>query len=164
MIFLQPIGPVDPEVMGFLKESLSSFWNTEILPQVEVPQEAYDESRKQYEGSALLKAISGMGEVVLGVTDVDGYVDDLNYVFGLASGRRAMISLRRLRPEFYGSLEDEDLFKLRALKEAVHERGHVFGLNHCRDRNCVMYFSNSIRDTDFKDWRHCGRCEWKAMR
>jgi archaemetzincin len=164
MIFLQPIGQVDPDVMGFLKESLSSFWNTETLNLVEIPPEAYNEARRQYDGSALLKALSERKEAVLGVTEVDAYVGDLNYIFGLASGKRAMISLKRLRPEFYGSPEDEDLFKLRALKEAVHELGHVFGLNHCKDMNCVMYFSNSIRDTDFKDWRYCGQCEWKIMR
>jgi archaemetzincin len=78
-------------------------------------------------------------------------VDGLNFAFGLATDRKALISLERLRPEFYWMPEDDDLFECRALKEAMHELGHVLGLNHCPDRNCVMYFSNSIPDTDVKD-------------
>jgi archaemetzincin len=164
MIFLQAIGPVDAQDMAFLKESLSPFWNVEILPDVDIPQEAYNKARRQYEGSALLRALSDRETPVLGVTEADAFVDGLNYIFGLAADRRAMISLKRLRPEFYGLAEDDDLLRQRARKEAMHELGHVSGLNHCPDQNCVMYFSNSILDTDFKDWRYCGRCEWKAMR
>jgi len=164
VIFLQAIGPVDAQVIAYLKDNLSCFWSVEILPGIEVPQESYHQARKQYEGSALLRALSDRETPVLGVTEVDAFVDGLNYIFGLAIGRRAMISLKRLRPEFYGLAEDDELLNQRVQKEAIHELGHVFGINHCLDQNCVMYFSNSILDTDFKDWRYCGRCEWKAMR
>ncbi|HIC98260.1 MAG TPA: matrixin family metalloprotease, partial [Pyrodictiaceae archaeon] len=47
----------------------------------------------------------------------------------------------------YGLPADKELFKLRALKEAMHEIGHVLGLLHCTDKRCVMHFSNSIIDT-----------------
>jgi archaemetzincin len=164
VIFLQAIGPVDAQVMASLKESLSCFWKVDILPGVSIPHEAYHKARRQYEGSALLKALYDNEMPVLGVTEVDAFVAGLNYIFGLAAGRKAMISLKRLHPEFYGLAEDDELLKQRAQKEAMHELGHVLGLNHCPDQNCVMYFSNSILDTDFKDWRYCGRCEWKAMR
>jgi archaemetzincin len=164
MVHLQPIGPIDPEILNFLMRSLSSHYPTELLPPIEVPQNAYDKTRGQFNGSEILEALPEMEEAVLGITEEDVYVDGLNFIFGLASDRRAMIALRRLRPEFYGLPEDNDLFKCRVLKEAVHELGHVFGLDHCRDRNCVMYFSNSILNTDFKDWRYCGLCEWNLMR
>jgi len=163
-IFLQAIGPIEWQVMDFLKECLSCFWNAEILPGIEVPPEAYHKVRRQYDGSALIRALSDNVMPVLGVTEADAYVDGLNYIFGLAAGKRAMISLKRLRQEFYGLAEDDDLLKQRAQKEAMHELGHILGLDHCPDKHCVMYFSNSILDTDFKDWRYCGRCEWKAMR
>jgi archaemetzincin len=95
--------------------------------------------------------------VILGVTEEDLFAGRLNFIFGIASPARALISLRRLRPEFHG-FGDERLFRLRALKEAVHELGHAFGLPHCPERTCVMAFSSSILDTDMKDWRYCPRC------
>ena len=164
MVYIQPIGPVDTEVLNFLMQSLSSKYPTRILQQVELPKKAYNRAREQFDGSGLLEALPEREDVLLGVTEVDACVDGLNFIFGLADDYKALISLKRLRPEFYRLPEEEDLFKCRVLKEAVHELGHVFGLNHCPDRNCVMYFSNSILDTDLKDWRYCGPCEWNLTR
>lgn len=89
----------------------------------------------------------------------------MNFVFGEAelNGKRAIISLYRLKPEFYGS-KDDDLFFQRVLKEAVHELGHVLGLVHCKNPKCVMHFSNSILDTDFKEWRYCDDCMKKLSK
>jgi archaemetzincin len=44
------------------------------------------------------------------------------------------------------------------VKEAVHELGHTLGMEHCPDRSCVMYFSNSLADTDRKGEAYCSRC------
>lgn len=159
MVFLQPIDTVDPEVLSFLKDSLASIWPVTIKNPIDVPKKAYNKWRNQYDGSALLEALPENEGVTLGVTEIDVYVEGLNFIFGLASTRKALISLMRLRLEFYGLAEDKDLFNQRALKEAVHELGHVFGLNHCPDNRCVMHFSNSILDTDFKEWVFCESCK-----
>jgi archaemetzincin len=97
---------------------------------------------------------------VLGVTSVDLFVPRLNFVFGEAQcpGKIALISLYRLRPEFYGDAPNRSLFFERAEKEAVHELGHTLGLRHCEDSSCVMFFSTSIVDTDAKDSTLCGKC------
>ena len=34
----------------------------------------------------------------------------------------------------------------------------VFGLPHCHRRDCVMFFSNTLADTDAKGWRFCDMC------
>jgi archaemetzincin len=96
----------------------------------------------------------------LAVTNEDLYVPDLNFVFGQADTLTgvAIISLARLRPEFYGQAADEPTFHHRAITEAVHEIGHTLGLNHCPDVKCVMHFSNSLVDTDIKGYRFCIRC------
>lgn len=93
----------------------------------------------------------------LGLTKEDIYVPDMNFVFGLASsdGGCAIVSTNRLRSN------DPGIFRERLLKEVAHELGHVFGLSHCPDRRCVMHFSNSLQDTDFKSSEMCGKCSTK---
>ncbi|SNQ60426.1 hypothetical protein [Candidatus Methanoperedens nitratireducens] len=93
--------------------------------------------------------------------DVDLFVPGLNFVFGLASGNNAVISLVRLRPEYYRERKNEYLFRERSLKEAIHEPGHTFGLHHCPDIRCIMHFSNRLEDTDIKGPGFCKACSNK---
>ena len=92
---------------------------------------------------------------------MDIYASGLNFVFGEAdpSSGVAVVSLWRLRQERHGLPEDKNLFRQRALKEAVHELGHIFGLSHCPDLRCVMHFSNSLADTDRKEPNFCSKCQ-----
>jgi archaemetzincin len=130
----------------------------------ELPSEAFSVERSQFLASAILAGMSSPqpGDTVktLGVTDVDLYVPDLNFVFGLADAARAVaiISLCRLREEFYGLKCDVELFRNRVAKEAIHELGHSFGLAHCQNSQCVMFFSNSLIDTDNKEKDFCPDC------
>lgn len=130
---------------------------------------AYNPERKQYYSSAILEKLPQTGsegcERILGILDVDLYVPDLNFVFGEADmvERRAVISTKRLRPEYYGLPKDEKLFEDRTLKESVHELGHTYGLGHCPDKRCVMHFSNSLQDTDVKSSSFCKDCKKKLI-
>jgi archaemetzincin len=56
---------------------------------------------------------------------------------------------------------DAFIFRERAVKEAVHELGHTFGLGHCPDSSCVMHFSNCLDDTDRKGKEYCPECRAK---
>ncbi|RLI79900.1 archemetzincin [Archaeoglobales archaeon] len=158
-IAIQPIGFVNQKVLGFLKDALSEiFGDVVLLNPIEIPKECYNKDRRQYFSTCILFRL-GTLSVTLAVIEHDIYANNLNFVFGEAelNGKRAIISLYRLKPELYGQKNDY-LFKLRALKEAMHELGHVFGLKHCDNRHCVMFFSNSIVDTDIKDWKYCKDC------
>jgi archaemetzincin len=64
-----------------------------------------------------------------------------------------------LRDEFYGLPPNPAALKSRLVKEAVHELGHTFGLVHCPNACCVMYFSNSLGDTDRKGPGFCSACK-----
>jgi archaemetzincin len=44
------------------------------------------------------------------------------------------------------------------VKESGHELGRAFGLAHCNNTRCVMHFSNSLQDTDFKKRSFCDSC------
>ncbi len=131
------------------------------------PSFAWNAQRRRYRADAVLDRVDpGSSVCALAVADLDLYVSRLNFVFGLAdrAGRRAIIALPRLRQTYYGLSDDMDLFQRRVLKEAVHELGHVFGLPHCNDRRCVMTFSNSLADTDFKGHDFCSGCRKQLHR
>jgi len=128
------------------------------------PDYAYHHKRNQYLSTTILTHLLKEKEAetyerVLGIVDHDLYVPQLNFVFGQATQRVAIISLTRLKQEFYGLPKNQDLFYKRALTEAVHELGHTYGLSHCPHPNCVMYFSNSILDTDRKGSEFCPKCQ-----
>ena len=101
--------------------------------------------------------------IILGICNFDAYSSGLNFVFGQASmtGGVAVIYLPRLRQEFYGLSDDTPIFIERVLKEATHEVGHAFGLDHCPKQSCVMHFSNSLADTDRKAKDFCNICRNK---
>lgn len=169
------VGPVDLLVVERIRENLNmSFPETEcrIIPEtLPVSQEAFDNMRRQYRSDIFLSLVRTYAEKskvltrVLGVTNVDIFVPGLNFVFGEAEcpGKAALISLWRLRPEFYGAPPNFELFVERSTKEAVHELGHTFGLGHCANPFCVMYFSNSIFETDRKESLFCNKCHLKVQ-
>jgi archaemetzincin len=168
-IAVLPIGQVNVDALDFIQCGLKEhFFEAEaylIQPSMPMPSEAYSSSRRQYHSTLLLAQMrTHFGNLepqyILGVTEVDLYAAGLNFVFGEAQcpGKFAIISLLRLKPEFYGEICDNSLFLARAVKEAVHEVGHVIGLGHCSNPMCVMYFSNSIEDTDRKQVKFCDDC------
>lgn len=166
-IYVVPVGEIEQDTLETLREAIEKRFKVKckVADPLEHPGYAYDSHRRQYGSTAILRKVKSIlprdALRALGVADVDLYVPELNFVFGEAEigGESAVISLYRLRPELYSSSPDEKLFRIRAIKEAVHELGHTFGLRHCPDPKCVMHFSNSLADTDIKSADPCSRCE-----
>lgn len=170
MITLVPVGEVENAVPKSLAPPLMEILGqeAEVAGPLPLPEDGWSLSRRQYLASALLALVPvpARGNRALGIANVDLYTPGLNFVFGIADveGRRAVISLARLRPEFYGAPPDDALFLQRGAKEAVHELGHTCGLGHCRDPHCIMFFSNTLRDTDVKGPGFCAACREKVNR
>lgn len=117
--------------------------------------EAYNPSRSQYYSTVLLDTLATHKRAewsrLLGIVDTDLYTPDLNFVFGEADAHRgvAVFSIARLHTA------DRNRFVHRAATEAIHELGHTYGLHHCRDPRCVMWFSNTLEESDRKGTRFC---------
>ncbi len=165
MITLAAVGDVDLSILEDLQPLLERIFETEVQVNgvVPVPERALDARRNQYCSPVLLSSLPSpplLDNKVLGVTEVDIFTPNLNFIFGQAEvgGGRALISLCRLRPEYYHLTQNEPLFRERVLKEAVHELGHTLGLGHCPRPSCVMHFSTFLGDTDVKGWEFCSSC------
>jgi archaemetzincin len=155
---LAPFGFVAGEDLNHLLSPLSRKRMSVIIATARpLPSESFGSRRRQYRADDFLMAAQMIaGDRVLAVTNCDLYAAKLNFVFGMAesSGRCAMISLFRLHVGV-----DTEEFHRRAVKEAVHELGHTFGLSHCSNSCCVMHFSNCLGDTDRKGAGWCVACE-----
>ena len=168
-ITLKPLGNTADEIMERLKDRVGGIFHCPVGIKAGFSDlaQAYTPERKQYFSSKLLAFLgkSEGEERVVGIADVDLYVPRLNYVFGEADtvSGTAIVSLYRLRQEYYGLAPDEALFLERAAKEIVHELGHTFGLGHCPNTKCVMHFSNSLADTDLKEAHFCNKCRPKIL-
>lgn len=161
------VGPVASEILTYLCRAVSETLrqNCRVSAGAPLPGDAFNARRQQYSANTILHQLppGGAGRV-LGVVDRDMYVPELNFVFGLADPqqRRAVIALPRLRETAYGRPENLPLFLERAAKEAIHELGHTYGLAHCSDPRCVMAFSNSLADTDYKGREFCSNCRGRC--
>ena len=166
-ITIVPIGEVDNWICEYLRESIPKIIDNticEIGKRIDFPPWAVDVKRNQILSIELLYHLSIQKELnkydfVLGVIDYDIYAPGLNFIFGQAAEKIALISVTRLKPEFYGLKSNTELLKRRVLTEAIHELGHTFGISHCSNPQCVMHFSNSILDTDRKGFFFCKRCK-----
>jgi archaemetzincin len=169
---LIPLGAVPPGLVVELAGLLSVRVNERVVvgEARPLPEEAYDSGRDQYRGDSILVSLGRLpaleAERLVALVEADCFFPGLNFVFGQAvgGGREALVALPRLRQSFYGVTEDAELFRERVIKEVVHELGHTWGLEHCSNEQCVMHFSNSLRDTDRKGADFCRACEALARR
>jgi archaemetzincin len=126
---------------------------------------AHDASRRQYNAAALMAQVADLagaaGDKCIAVVDVDLFIPVLTFVFGQAvlGGAAGVISTHRLANEFYGLPRDDRVFRERIEKEVVHELGHMFGLYHCRQFECVMRSSTYVEEIDLKRSTFCADCQ-----
>lgn len=165
-IYVIPIGFYDRSLFDPLCLSLANRFG--LPAQVENKSlninQAFDPLRNQYNSSFLLAQLiddppDDAGRI-LGVCNFDLFIPILTFVFGEAQleGIGAIVSIHRLKNEFYGGTSDHHLLMERLLKEATHELGHTYGLYHCQYPGCVMNSSTYVDDIDEKSVMPCRDC------
>ncbi|GAC1309313.1 MAG: archaemetzincin family Zn-dependent metalloprotease [Vulcanimicrobiaceae bacterium] len=166
-ISIVPINAMDVAMVERLALCLEErfLFSCRVERALRVPNTTLNSVRKQMFFNTLVARVAAASPTGDGVrlvlTDFDLYKTSHQFIFGDASEdqRIAVVSTYRLRSEFYGERGDANLLFQRTLKETVHDLGHAFGLKHCFNARCAMYFSNSIYDTDNKLSHFCEVCE-----
>lgn len=164
--FLAAVGAVDPEILSELGVLLGDAYGFAVrrLAPLPEPEHAYDAQRGQYSSILVLRDLAARcpeaAVKLLAVTEQDLFIPMLTFIYGQAQlgGTLGIISLARLRQEFYGLPPNRELLLARARKEALHEAGHTFNLIHCGDKSCAMCLSTNIRQLDLKNDRYCEAC------
>lgn len=126
----------------------------------------YVTARKQVDAQALLDSIQAykrlqqITEPVLLVVHQDLFRNGNSFVFGLAreSVGAGVVSTSRLANEYYGRQGSDDDFIERIAKEGAHEIGHLLGLPHCSDQECVMFKPDTLDELDRKKKVLCPSC------
>jgi len=152
-----------------LKTSLAEILSSTIIVRKDEFEIAkyFNPDRGQYNAGDILSEYDdndSRGRTIV-TTSVDLYIPIFTFVFGLAklNGTAGIVSVHRLRSEFYGLPPDEDLLRTRLLKEIVHEFGHLLNLRHCNDYHCVMASSNTADDLDIKGDQFCKSCKQRVL-
>lgn len=153
------------KIIPEIEKKFLNYYPCEILSlqqKIEIPEGVFSIPRNQYRVLPLIYTIKNFlpsdGIRLIGITDIDLYEKNFNFLFGLADeGKKtAVISTFRLKTA------NTAVFEKRLLTEMVHELAHTFGLKHCKlSGACVMRFSNILLDTDMKGSDFCERCRLK---
>lgn len=169
LLSLVPVGNVARSQLEMLAEGLASALNATCVVSADPlkPDFAYDSLRGQYHSTVILQRMHMARATeswrLLGVTEMDLFIPIFTFVFGEAqlgpaNATTAVVSLHRLRQEFYGLPPDAPLLMDRLVKESLHELGHTLGLRHCGNYRCVMSSSSSVERIDLKGAQFCAAC------
>jgi archaemetzincin len=166
-IVVVPLGEVDFMLVNRLATNIGPVYgrSVDILKGMKMPDEALNIVRNQYYASILLAKLervkANQKEFVLGVCEEDIYLPDESYIIGHSDtvSATAIVSLFRIRQEFYGLPEDEMKVYTRLFKQSIHQLAHLFDMTSCRNPRCINYYSQNMMDIDTKGEKFCDICK-----
>lgn len=184
VVGIQPFGNIPDREVDSVKAAVERMYEFKVvvLDKVPLPKEAYTEIRyPRYRADTLVKWLSehvpDSVTMLLGLTNKDISITkykDANQkvikepswqyrdfgIFGLGrvGGKACVVSSNRLH-----SGASTELFYKRLTRISCHEVGHVLGLHHCPETECLMNDANeTIKTVDKSTGNLCEKC-WKKI-
>ena len=179
LIGVQPFGNISDREVDSVQQSIQDMYGFEVvvLAPVEMPEMAYTEIRyPRYRADSLLHWLTyhhpDSLDIVVGLTNQDFsitkykegtreikdpewmYKDFGIFGLGTVGGSCCVVSSNRL----HKNVSDKTFYK-RLMRITCHEVGHVLGLRHCPEANCLMNDANeSIKTIDNSTGDLCEAC------
>ncbi|UKN02048.1 hypothetical protein K6119_00780 [Paracrocinitomix mangrovi] len=184
-IGIQPFGDIAQAEIDSVKKSIEEMYDLEVVvyEHVPLPDRAYTEIRyPRYRADTLVQWLServpDTVDMLVGLTnrdisitkykDISGreikepewmYKDFGIFGLGRIKGNACVVSSNRLHKD----VSDKTFFK-RLTRISCHEVGHVLGLHHCPEQNCLMNDANeTIKTIDNSTGELCKDC-WRKIR
>ncbi len=170
MIILLILSDLDSDLIATLKLGLEKTFNraVEVRYKIVSLEYAWEHRRNQYNSPRILSRLQRIkkqpGDKILGVVNVDLFSPEYDFVYGEAkmSTGVATLSVYRLRSDDTAVNSDYKEFNERALREAIHEVSHLYGLGHCLNSKCVMRACTCLEEVDRAGNKLCSQCD-KAL-
>jgi archaemetzincin len=165
-IVVVPLGEVDFGIVNRLATNIGPVFSrsVDILKGIKMPREAFSVVRNQYYAQVVLtkieRAKANNREKVIAICEEDLYLPEDAYVLSSVDrvAGTAIISLYRIRQEFYGLPENDGMIYPRLFKESIHRMCGLLHLPECRNPRCVNYYSQMMLDIDSKQDKLCDIC------
>ena len=165
-IYVVAVGDVDEAILQSVEVCLWQTYGMDVvrMKSLAEPAFAFDALRGQFGSTAILQDLLARcpsdASRFLGLTERDLFIPMLSFVYGQAqlNGKVALLSVARLRQEFYGLEPEPDRTIERVIRETLHEIGHTFGLIHCLKPECAMALATNIQQLDAKALEYCPGC------
>jgi archaemetzincin len=170
-IVVVPLGEVDFMMVNRLATNIGPVFgrSVDILKGMKLPEEADNVIRNQFYASIVLAKLERVKanprELILGICEEDIYLPDEPFILGHSDAvlGTSLVSLFRIRQEFYGLPEDEMKVYGRLFKQSVHHLAHLFNISSCRNPKCINYYSQDMFDIDNKSEKFCDICKRRLV-
>lgn len=160
-----PFDLLDPMIAPVVAANLQTITGRfiRVVSPRSLPEYAYMATRRQFDATKIIAELATDADGApfkLGIIRHDLCVPILTYVYGESQigGRAAIISSHRLFDS-----RTEVVYE-RIAKIGIHEVGHLFGLNHCWELDCLMRFSKQIEQLDQLPTSFCRACAFEFNR
>jgi len=166
-VYLLPIGEMDSGFLGRIGNCLAEryLYSFKVLPPADFHLPHSDGEKQQHFSQLIFEQMKRYyysdTKYLMGLTghDLCCLTSDTSFGEVNRSQNAGLVSLYRLKPEYYGSFADRELLFQRALKEFTHQLGHLEGLEHCSHCYCVMSQTGNVMEMDAQESVMCLDCE-----